>query len=904
MTRQRIALVLALLAVGFAVAFSIVRPQFTSSEVTWEPTSYADSGTFFLSRGAPERLDIETTCDKVRSADPAQPLLSAGSLTLIVEDDDLLLKTVDLAPPARVTLPPGDCEVHGAYVHGTSTASLTAGDASHSVEVARPRITTLVAPGDTPAVDRVVLRTQPTGITTSWFRWSLGLITLVLAAASLLLLSRGGSGQERGRPRDKLPRPRPVDGVVLVTLLGLAVLLPALFDDGWVLTRSGMLTDRWWFGNVFATNDAWLPQGFLHELVMAWLQDLGWGFAHLRLLVAVGLAGSWVTLRHYVLAPALGRGGSWPAAAAFVAVAGAWLITIRAEPVVVMSGTVTLACALSMARRPRPLVFATGIISAALAIGAHQSGWVVLGAMLYLLGAAFRAGRADRRRLPALLAAMAAAGSISLLTVFAAVDVRTAIAGAREFSTDFSYGGGMLAEPSRYLMVLDGQNTSARVFTVLLIGALAVIAALASGSNPARRTLWLTSLAWLGGLLLTSSKWPWHLGVYAVPAAILAALTADAWRQRGRPVGLGRVAVLPVIVLLAGMALRYAGRWGDADLLTLTWTDFSEGLVGGSRRIWWYAAIVVTAGLGLAADRGRLRRLATAAFAAAVLTPLAANAVWIALDSREPGWSLAGSNLRELSGDDDSCGALSDAEIVVGAEPLAESDTQPSGRKGALGMAPAGWPRPATVVKEPLDGEVPVWGTWFGTEEQPDADAQTGTMRSPEYVVTGSEPLTAWAVGGGAEGLAVRAVFSDEDGVVERTDLPLAEAPVWALHTLDPPAGATSVRMEVEDPSFVYGGWAAVSAPTVARTEPAAAVFEEASGYTTPFLTTQYPCVKFPDLSKGYWDGLDYTVAADSFFDQGAFVGLSVTQVLCRPGRDCVARFDYQAADITQRDIG
>ena len=62
--------------------------------------------------------------------------------------------------------------------------------------------------------------------------------------------------------------------------------------------------------------------------------------------------------------------------------------------------------------------------------------------------------------------------------------------------------------------------------------------------------------------------------------------------------------------------------------------------------------------------------------------------------------------------------------------------------------------------------------------------------------------------------------------------------------------------------------------------------------------------MKFPDLSKGYWDGLDYTVTADSFFDQGAFVGLSVTQVLCRPGRDCVARFDYQAAEFTQRDIG
>jgi len=903
--RDRFALLLALAAVVAGLVFTLLPPQFKRSEITWEPASPTASGTLILTRGAPEVFEVESTCSRVRSADPAQPLLSAGSISLTVAEGDLVLRAEAESEAARVPVPTGTCKVLGRYDLATSTVRITVGESSDAATTKAPRVTGLITPDSAPAVDRVYMRTQPTGITTSWLRWSLGLLTLALAGTSLLRLARVGSRVRRGRLRSKLQRLEPVDGAVLVALLVLTVLAPALFDDGWILARSWMLVDHWWFGNLYATNDAWLPQGFLHELVLGWLQHLGWRFVHLRILMAVGLAISWVVLRHYVLAPALGRRDSqrWAAAAAFTAVSGAWLITVRAEPVVVMFGTLTLAAWMSMDRRPRPIVLAIGIITAALAIGAHQTGWVALGPLLFLLYAAVRPANTDRQRWPALITAVAAGGAISLLTVFAAVDLRTALAGGREFAADGVYSAGIFSEPARYLALFSGDNTGARVFTALMVAALALSAALAIGTDSARKRLWLVSFAWLGGVLLTSSKWPWHLGVYAVPATVFAALTADAWRQ-GRLVGMGRAAVLPMITLLAAMALTFAGRWGEGDLSTLTWLDLSEGLVGGSRRYWWYLAVIAAAALGLIADRGRLRPIAATALALAIVTPLTANVVWIALDAREPGWSFAGSTMRQLSGDD-SCGVLSGEEMVVGADQLPEVEsTGPSDLEGDSGLAPSAYPHVTALTTDPLGGLVSTWGTWFqdGADESP--DAHTGSMRSPEHAVSDTRDLTVWTIAGAAEGLAVRAVFSDDQGVLERTTLPIAPLGVWALHTIDPPQHATSVRLEIEDESTAYGGWAAVSAPVIAETAPAASVFADARAYTSPFNATQYPCVPLPDLDDGYWARTDYAVKTDVYFDANTYHGLTATQVLCLPGRDCVWHLDYQMADIAQRDIG
>jgi hypothetical protein len=750
-----------------------------------------------------------------------------------------------------------------------------------------------------------MIRTQPTGIATSLGRWSLGLLTLILATTSFLVLTRARPRAVCGSIRHAVPRLKPIDAGVLVSLSLLSLVVPALYDDGWVLTRSEMLWQRWWFGAVHSTSDAWLPQGFLHELALGWLQRLGWHFVHLRILMAVGLALSWVVLRHFVLTPALGRRKSQQvvAASVFVAFSGAWLVTIRAEPVVVMLGTLVLAASVSMRQRPRASALAFGIVVAALAVGAHQSGWVVISPLLFMLHTAVHAARSDRQQVPPLVAAVLVAGSISLLTVFLAVDLRTALSGARDFATT-THQSGILAEPARYVAVLTDNSGAARVFTVLLLFVLAMGAALAVGISSRRRQLWLVSFGWLGGLLLTSSKWPWHVGVYAIPATVFAALTIDAWQQRERQPGMGRAAVLPLVTLTAATAFTFVGRWGEGDLTSLAWSTMSELVVGETRRYGWYCLIVASAAIGVVADRGRLRRTATAALAMLIVAPLAVSMAWIALDSSKPGWSAAGSNLRQISGSD-ACGALTREDVIVGADPLTESvPTKDRGSTEDQSLAPDAYPRVPAVMNGPLEGEVPVWGTWFQDAPDETADAQTGSMRSPEYNLSGRRPLTLWTASGATDGLSVRAVFSNSKGEVETVTIPITGGVFWALHTIDTPREATEVRVEIEDELTANGGWAAVSAPALARTSPAPSVFKEARGYTSPFVATKYPCVALPDLGKGYWTRINYLVARGFYFNEANYHELTATQVSCVPELECISQLDYRMADISLEEIG
>ena len=911
---ERAALGLAIVSLGLGIVFMLLPPQLERSEIVWEPTSGESSGTLMLTRGAPEQLTVRSTCDRVRAADPEQPLLAAGSIVLSVDDDEILLVAAEGSPAARVPLPGGECDVVGHYDLAASTVTLTVGDDVDTVRTSRPRVNTLLSPGDTPAVERVELLTQPIGITTSWLRWSLGLLTFVLATASATLLVR--TRRRAGHPRLRLPRPDAVDAGVLVSLLVLAMLVPALVDDGWVLARSGMLLDRWWFGNVFATNDAWLPQGFLHELVLGWLQSLGAQFVHLRLFIATGLAVAWLVLRHCVLAPVVRlRATAWlPVAATFVAISGSWLITVRAEPVVALFGTLTLAAVVSMERRPRPSALVLGLVGAALTIGTHQSGWVALGPTLFLFHSAARAARADRQLVPGLVAAVMAGGALSLLAVFAAVDLRTALSGGSEFTASADYAAGLLSEPDRYLTIFGGDYNSARVFTVLLVAMLALAAASLLGTATSQqRRLCLVSFAWLAGLLLTSSKWPWHVGVYAVPAAVFAALISGSWQARGRPVGVARSILLPSVVLLIAMAATFAGRWGDLDLSTLTWLDLSENLAGESRRGWWYAVVLVAAVLGLVADRGRLRRVTAAVLGTAMLVPLTANIVWVVLDAREPGWSFAGTSARQLAGDD-ACGVLALAETVIGAQPLETTSAATGGSDGAgsergareddrVGLAPDAYPRVSATSAGPLDGEVPTWGTWLQDDTDASADAHTGLMSTPDYVLSGDENITLWTAAGTSEGLTARAVFSDEAAEVDTAEIPVAGAQLWSLHRVKVPDQATRVRLEIDDASSGYGGWAAVSAPVIPETAPAPTVFAQATAYTTPFVATQYPCTSLPDLGAGYWRTIDYAVKTDFYFDQAALHDLTITQVLCIKGRDCTWRLDYTMADVTVRAV-
>ena len=445
--RARLGIGLVLVSFILSVVFALVPSAFNSSSISWRPDSSTDSGSLQLTRGAPERMSIETTCELARTAADSS-LLSTGGLELSVAGDEVLLETDPDGPTARVALPPGDCDVLATYTHDGSVLSLSAGDVRDEVTAAEPTILGLYT-AEPPGVTGVDITTQETGLAPSWGRWTIGLVALValLAGTALLWVSVARPPDRRLSARALVPRLAPVDGFVALGVVALALVTPPLIDDGWYLGRTSVLEQRWWFGNVYATHDAWLPQGALHELVLSVLQSAGLDLAHLRIGVALLLALTWVVLRRGVLVPAVGESASrWPAAAAtYVAFAGAWLITVRQEPVVLFFGVLALVVAISEERSKRPGMVFAGMVAAGMAVTTHQTGWVAAAPAALILWTVGSEIHRDRSRWLDLGTAVVAATAGVVLVAFAAADLHTVLQGARTFSDEL-HGSGLLDE--------------------------------------------------------------------------------------------------------------------------------------------------------------------------------------------------------------------------------------------------------------------------------------------------------------------------------------------------------------------------------------------------------------------------------------------------------------------------
>lgn len=884
----RLGTALVLISFILAVVFAYVPASFDRSTITWRPDSGSDSGSLQLTRGSPERMTIETTCDLARAqAGSGHSLLSTGSIDLSVVDDVVVLQSAADGPRAEADLPSGDCVIRAAYAHETSLLQLSVGDVRDEVVVDPPAIQGLYTT-DPASITKVDIATQETGLAPSWGRWTVGLVALaaLLAGAALLWLPAS-------RPR-LVPRLAPVDGFVTVGVVGLALVTPPLIDDGWIFTRSRELLDRWWFGDLYAANDAWLPQGTMHEVVLSVLQAAGLELAHVRILVALLVALTWVVLRRGVLVPVVGEAASrWPAAAAtYVAFAGAWMITVRQEPTVVFLAVLALAVAVSAERSVRPgLVFA-GLLAAGLALATHQSGWVAAAPAAMILWSIGGEIRRDRAQLPALTTAVVAATSGFFLVVFAAADIHTVVEGASTLS-EGAHSLGALDELARYDRLFAGP--AGRVSTVLVLLVWCLVGSLGiNHAAPRSRRLWILCMLWLGGLLVTSSKWEWHLAVYAVPAVGLATLAGVELHRRDRASVLGTSAVLVMVGLTAGMGMSAMGGWNLGDLSNRTWPELTTLLVGEPTRIYWYLALLALLALGMLADgrRGRWQPAALVVMCLSILFPIGASMAWLVADAREPGWSLTGANLRQLT-DSNACGVLDGLDIDADSAALAQQDGD--GRHAQL--APEGFPQIERLSTGPLGGEVPTWGTWAATK-QSSPDARTGQFQSPSFRVGDAEEITIWSAFGAAELLTAEVVFTSSSG--SETTTPVTPDPEahWARLRLTVPDDAAEVRVDVEDQNSGYGGWLAVSSPVVSSNSLPSSVLSSSTGFANPLLATQVPCMELPDLSSGYWGRVEYVASEGSGFNVNVLRGLTVTDVACPPDDVCLRRIDYPMADV------
>jgi hypothetical protein len=396
----------------------------------------------------------------------------------------------------------------------------------------------------------------------------------------------------------------------------------------------------------------------------------------------------------------------------------------------------------------------------------------------------------------------------------------------------------------------------------------------------------------LGALILTSSKWQWHFGVYGVPAVVLAALAVhgarEAVRRRERVIPAFGL-LLPSAVLSVPLALARSGGWGAFDHGVKDWQQFSDVMLAHSHV--WQAAVLAALVLGVVVDRSRFAHAGSAAtvvLSAALVFPVGATFVWIALDTHESRWTQPKENLRSLVAPD-RCGAISDTFIVVDYKSL------PSLRDGSAQaqlLGQASYPPSQGLSAGPL-GEVPTWGS----------GDRADTLHTPTFELGDIQQIAVWTAAGSGGGATVRAVFDGARQDTQAIELPTAiDAAAWQLHLLSVPMGATTVTIQIQTTIGGATGWAATSSPVVPRTAAAVDVLRDASAFSGPAERTVFPCARLPVPVNGFWPAFDYLVpATPSVWDANRYTRyLTETAVGC-DGQSgvCVYKLDYPIAAVT-----
>ena len=906
-----------LLAAGAAALLTVgsifIPVDVLRSDVRWSPLTAEDNGALHLTSGVPEAMTIAVQCDGVRAA---QPFVVVGGPWSVAVDPNSA--TLELPESVRINLPLTQSDPCARFTVDASKLTVTSqSSAGTSVTdiamVNLPVIDRLVMDPVQPQVVSVTLTTLPTGIAPDLLPQLLLLVGLVTALVVLIDLVWQWRSQ-RVATATKVRGARRVTGpdvlVVAVALVSV-FLVPAYLDDGWVLGGWGANRDEGGFlSQYYDYSDSRLPTGYPYAALLHALTSSGIAFVWIRIAIALVLIVTWLVIQRGIVARMdLGRPGSWAAATVFAIFIPAWLMTVRFELPIVLCVAVAIAGLLAFARNHSVAGLTAFGLAAAVACSLHQVGLAAALPVLMVVPTLWRWIRQDRRNGEAALTIALASATLWMAMMFGEGGVPLVAKASRELAGYSAFTYSLGAEVDRYVFLLNAGDlqlygSSVRWFSLIIVALCLGLALLtrATWNDQARHAIAMALIVPVS-LLATFTKWPWHLSVLAVPAAVFAAAAGSfiaTELQRGRRATPG--VVLGIVVAGAGICLAFPGSWGAWDLVVTTWTQFADRLGAGPRNtLAWIAAVVVAVALPTILVRlfgtRRSGPVIAAIMVIGVLLPTALGLTWIARDAAaSPTWSFPKQTVQEILGQQE-CGLLSEVQVTIGATALAPSQ----GLTGSTGtpMAEGAWLQVPNLFQSPL-ADLPVLGTRVAVTEGANPDDATGEFVSGLYDIGDARSLVLWTGTLSWDSVAGSLAFYDSSGTqIDDVPLRFAKRQVWLLNTVPVPAGAVAAQILTEDRKEGYGGWAAVTAPAVAQAVP----FAELPDVTThigPFKTMAVPCIKLPGNATGVAETVNYTVGMPSWNYAWVRPFATLTQVACTdvPGA-CVYQVRYPQANVS-----
>lgn len=867
--RVRIFVALSMSFVGFLLGllFALTPAKQIAFEYTWTPNQAEDAGVLALDRSWPQKLNLAANIGCQEGV--SRNIFSSGGLTVSCNNEgELIITSGDMKLGFAKTFERTLLSL--AFDAEDSRLQVTFGSEARSVKLLKaqyPKIEYLSS--NSPAQDALEITFTSRAAIQEFpqFRWLYAGLGCVAALVSLAVFPFGGSslatkGTTRGRRSIINWRNIAPDLFVAVAVYTNSLMIPNIYDEGWVLQRLRQFADTGTFGDFYQHENAWLPQGFIHELVFASFMGNQGDFLTLRLIVATSTFATWLTIRYLIMATIskikdYDNLTAWIAASFYIAGSSAWLTTIRAEPIVVFLVALELASVLHFAKSRGRWPLLAAVVFGVLAIQTHQTGLIALPGLIYIAGAIFK----DREDgIAKVWLRLFTSSALGVIVLFVGYDLNTLLENASDFRSGSS---NIFSEVGRWTNFLSESNSSSTKKFVILVGFLFWVLgfAIVHAEKSKSRTLLAISLMSPVCLVLTSSKWLWHLAVLVLPFTIILWIwLRHEEKFRGRLQN-HRVYVLPASGLLAAIALASGGGWGSYDSTPeYAWADFTAKVAGPESQIYWATFIISLGVLAFYLQKSphHMTRLLSVTLAAVLLVPTALSLYWISRtlrsDQPQPNWSsitMAGQNLEKLTHpSSESCGILGNERIYL-------SDISKLDEVGNSATLPNNFSIESGKVMQPPFKGLGIWSTDLSVPK-------SGV--GPVFKVKDKSQVAFWWSGGFEANPGIVLIFRDGQGREVASYNPSLNqdiAGTWRLQTKTVPDSATTAQLIVHNPNQ----WVSVSNIVEPIYDKAQNLLGQKGTETwvPPWMLPRVPCALLPTSNFGRLSDLRYLV------DQGSW---------------------------------
>ncbi len=837
-------------------AVLLVTPSSTSSQaLTWLPESHTDSGELLVIRGWPQQMSILINTGRLQAHSGEFLDFGDWSLSKSPANSISVYKTEKMIASDLCLGKFEQCRI---TFHASSGQLRDDFGTTFKVErINFPVVSKLEIPVTSPiAIQEVNLTLRASeyfnGNRTHIVLIILGLYLAFLAGRVLVRFRRGSTTSIFFKAFPLLEF-----CIVFSVLLISSILLPALPDDGWVITRVDLFGGRGYFGNYFTNLDAPMPQGFFTEFLLSLLPSYFLSLLSYRVLVALLLTLSWVIIKKFLLSHvwALSRGQEIFVLSMFLISSISYLVTIRSELWIFFFSVGMYVALLGLSTKFQRWSFFAASFFSALGLFTHQTGVTLVAPLIVFFYFSIKNRFISFRNL-----AYSLHGFILALTLnFSGISLMTTLEGLADFSMQAGYRNNELFRWNQIFSF----TSSPRVLVVLLIFLYVFLTLLLFVSHSRsiksdERILIAAAVLSPFTLFFTSSKWVWHFGALTLPFVILSAFVIV--KISTKPFELLFFAFFTT-ALFSLLSLRYSNTWGVLDF-GLVSTQTLKSLLHSELFLCLALVFFTFTGFSLARSRFKNTDKIGVLLSLPITSVLVLNLGLMAMEMKKPvpieyslkeNWSPAIQNVNSVLGRND-CGLLGHMRTVRFFTPLPE--------KG-VSVNFSGIPIESNY--DVLDFQT------FENISLPAKFKQSKGSIAPgvKFYISRSKELGMWIFQNSEKTEKVRVLFLDIDGSILRERILKSwQQGVWNWVPFAAPSASTQLR--IMQPTF-EDLYSRITKPGNFTSLSKSALEGNVEGFISPYVQPYFDCIKPVDPSRGFLENGRLLIPGLYFFNNANY---------------------------------